>query len=315
MEFKEYYKLLGITKTATADEIKKAYRKLAVKYHPDKNPNDKVAEEKFKEINEAYEVLGNEEKRKKYDELGENWKHYQQGGPQAQQGNQGGDFDWSQWTNTGRRGQKAGGEFDEGDFSDFFSSVFGDRFSGGGQRQQRKYKGQDYNAEMQISLEEAYSGTTRMVDLDNQKLQLKLKPGIRDKQILRLKGKGGKGVNGGPDGDVFITVHIPEHPHYKRKEDDLYCDIPVDLYTAVLGGQITIRTLRNPIKMTINKETDNGKILRLKGMGMPVYGKTNEFGDLLAKVIIKLPKNLSGKEIELFRELSTIKNTSHAETI
>ena len=317
MDFKDYYKILGLAKTATADEIKKAYRKLAVKYHPDKNPNNKPAEEKFKEINEANEVLGNPEKRKKYDELGENWKYYQQSGQQPGQG-QAQDFDWSKWTTNnggGSRQYTSGEQFNEGDFSDFFENVFGGRFSGGKQSQQRTFKGEDYNAEMEVSLEEAYTGTTRQLDLENQKLQLKTKPGLKDGQVLRLKEKGGKGMNGGAAGDLYITVHIQEHPHFKRKGDDLYCDITVDLYTAILGGQALIRTLRNPIKMNIAKETDNGKVLRLKGMGMPVYGKENEFGDLYAKVNIRLPKDLSAKEIELFKELSNIKQTTHAETI
>lgn len=315
MDFKDYYKILGVVKTATSDEIKKAYRKLAVKYHPDKNPDNKSAEEKFKDINEANEVLGNVEKRKKYDELGENWKYYQQTGQQGGHG-QAQDFDWSNWSNSGRTSRYTSGEqFREGNFSDFFENIFGGSFEGGKQGKTKAYKGQDYNAEMTVSLEDAYSGTTRQLQLDKQKIQIKTKPGLKDAQILRLKGKGAKGKNGGPDGDLFINVHLSEHPHYKRKEDDLYCDISVDLYTAVLGGQTLIRTLRSPIKMTISKETDNGKVLRLKGMGMPKYDKENEFGDLYAKVNIKLPKNLSPKEEELFKELSNIKHTSHAETI
>jgi curved DNA-binding protein len=310
MDFKDYYKILDVAKTATADEIKKAYRKLAVKYHPDKNPNDKSAEEKFKEINEANEVLGDPEKRKKYDDLGENWKYHQQAGNQGSQG-QGQGFDWSQYTG-GASQQNSGEQFNGGDFSDFFENVFGGQFGGRKQSQQRSFKGQDYSAEMTISLEEAFTGTARQLDLESQKLQLKTKPGTKDGQVLRLKGKGGKGRNGGEDGDILITVHVPEHPHFKRKEDDLYCDISVDLYTAILGGQTLISTLTKPIKITIAKETDNGKVLRLKGMGMPKYGKDNEFGDLYAKVIVKLPKNLSEKELELFKELSNSKHTSHA---
>ncbi len=309
MDFKDYYKILGLDKTATTDEIKKSYRKLAVKYHPDKNPNDKAAEEKFKEINEANEVLGDAEKRKKYDELGENWKYYQQS---AQQGGEGQDFHWSKYRNNS---YKTGEQYHEGNFSDFFENIFGGRFYDDERSQQRSFKGQDYNAEMQISLEEAYSGTTRQLQLDKQKLQLKTKPGIKDGQVLKLKGKGGKGINNGPNGDLYITVHVSEHPHYKRKEDDLYCDIPVDLYTAILGGQIHVNTIGNPIKISIGKETENGKILRLKGKGMPRYDKDNNYGDMYAKVNIKLPKNLTPKEIELFKELSTIKNISHAEAV
>jgi curved DNA-binding protein len=301
MDYKDYYKILGLSKTATADEIKKAYRKLAVKYHPDKNQNDKTAEEKFKEINEANEVLSDPDKRKKYDELGENWKDNQQ---QSQSRQRQGSY------------QQANGEqYNEGDFSDFFSNIFGGKFNEGKQGQQRSFNGEDYNAEIHISLEESCEGTVRQFEQENQKFQLKTKPGVKDGQVLKLKGKGGKGMNGGLNGDLYITVHVTEHPHYKRKEDDLYCDIIVDLYTAVLGGKTLIKTLRNPIKMEISKETDNGKILRLKKMGMPKYDKENEYGDLYAKVNIQLPKNLTPKEMELFKELSTLKNTTHAETI
>ena len=302
MEYKDYYKVLGISKTATADEIKKAYRKLAVKYHPDKNQNDKSAEEKFKEINEANEVLEDADKRKKYDELGENWEYNQQQQQTRGQAN--------------NHYQSASGEqFNDSDFSDFFSSIFGSKFSGGAQGQSMAFKGEDYNAEMFISLEEAYFGTARQLELEKLKLQLKIKPGVKDGQVLRLKGKGSKGMNGGQDGDLYISVHVSEHTQYKRKVDDLYCDINVDLYIAMLGGKTLIKTLRSSIKMDISKETDNGKVLRLKGMGMPIYDKENEYGDLYAKVNIILPKNLSQKETELFKELSDLKNKIHAENI
>ncbi|MEO8085980.1 MAG: J domain-containing protein [Bacteroidota bacterium] len=301
MDYKDYYKVLGVVKTATSHEIKKAYHKLAVKYHPDKNPNDKISEEKFKEVNEANEVLGNAEKRKKYDEVGEHWNERQAQG-----------FNGQQRQNRNANYQyETGEEFNGSNFSDFFESVFG----GGKQAQQRTSKGQDFNAEMNVSLEESYSGTTRQLQLETQKLEMKVKPGVKDGQILRLKGKGGKGINGGQDGDLYITVHIAAHPNYIRTVDDLHCDIAVDLYTAVLGGQTLIRTLRSPIKMNIAAETENGKVLRLKGMGMPRFGKENEYGDLYAKVNIRLPKNLTLKETELFKELSNIKNPAHVETV
>jgi len=297
MDYKDYYKILGVAKTATADEIKKAYRKLAFKYHPDKNLNNRQAVEKFKEANEANEVLSDVSKRKKYDELGENWNR-PQAQPNAGYGNP-----------NQNRGYGSGSEFNEGSFSDFFENIFGSR----GQREPVKSKGQDYNTQVTISLEESCSGTTRQLQLETQKLEIKIKPGVKSAQVLRLKGKGGRGANGGEDGDIYITVQMAEHPLYKRKEDDLYCDINVDLYTAVLGGQIVINTLRNPIKMNITAETENGKILRLKGMGMPKYGKENEFGDLYAKVSITLPNKLSPKEIELFKELLTLKTKPYAE--
>jgi curved DNA-binding protein len=315
MDYKDYYKILSVAKTAKADEIKKAFRKLAVKYHPDKNPGNKSAEEKFKEINEANEVLSDPEKRKKYDELGADWKQFEQ---TSQSGQQRDDFDWSRFTNRGkgRSSQYTNAEqFQDRDFSDFFSNIFGENFGETGQGRKRASKGQDYNAEMEISLEEVYSGTTRQLELDGQKLQLKIKPGVKDGQVLRLKGKGGKGRNGGTEGDVYIKVQVVDHPHFKRKEDDLYCDITVDLYTAILGGHTLIRTLKGPIKMNIAKETDNGKVLRLKGMGLPHYDKENQFGDLYAKVNVSLPKNLAPKEIELFKELSDIKQTSHVKAV
>ncbi len=310
MEFKDYYKILGVDRKASADDIKKAYRKLAVKYHPDKNPNNKSAEEKFKEINEAYEVLGNDEKRKKYDELGANWKQYQQ------QGGREGDFDWSKWQNGGRGGQRtySSGEDmfgEEGDFSDFFSNIFG---SGGGRssRSRQPRKGQDYEADLSISLEEAYHGTTRQLETDGEKLQVKIKPGVKEGQLLRMKGKGGHGMNSGPRGDVLMSVHVASHPVFERKGDDLYCDIPVDLYTAVLGGKTRIHTLKGDIRMDIAKETDSGKVLRLKGMGMPKFGKENEFGDLYAKVKIITPKNLKEEEMELYNKLASLRATENA---
>ena len=301
MDFKDYYKILSVAKTATEDEIRKAYRKLAVKYHPDKNPDNKLAEEKFKEANEANEVLSDPDKRKQYDKLADDWKKYQQqGGKQGfdgfKQGNRG----------YGYTNQQGANEQNSDDsFADFFSSVFGNGFSSG-QGRQRTSKGQDYNAQTQITLEEAFTGTTRQLQLDDTKLEMKLKPGVANGQVLRLKGKGSKGRNGGADGDLYITIHVAEHPIFNRKDDDLYCNITVDLYTAILGGQSLITTLRSQLKINIAPETDNGKVLRLKGMGMPRYDNATEHGDLYASINIKMPKNLSVKEIELFKDLSTI---------
>ncbi len=308
MDYKDYYKILGVSKTATTDEIKKAYRKLAVKYHPDKNPNNKLAEDKFKEANEANGVLMDAEKRKKYDELGENWNQYQQPGQsgKAQDRSAG---------NGRSRYQSYNANEQEGDFSDFFENIFNATYSDRQQGKPRATKGHDYKADMHVSLEDAYTGVARQIELQEQKLQIKIKPGVKDEQALRLRGKGGKGLNGGQDGDIYITVHVAKHARYKRKEDDLYCDIMVDLYTAILGGSIIIETIRNPIKMNISAETDSGKVLRLKGMGMPRYGKENEFGDLYAKVSIAIPKNLTPREIELYKELSIIKHTTHAHAL
>lgn len=299
MEFKDYYKILGVSKSASIEDIKKAYRKLAIKYHPDKNQGNKAAEDKFKEANEANEVLSDPEKRKKYDELGENWKHYQPGSPPPRSG-------------TGRRQQQyysSDEDFSGGNFSDFFESMFGNRFGG---RSQGPSKGDDYQANVSITLEEAYTGTARLLDVNGEKLQMKFKPGTIDGQNLRIKGKGGLAGKGGQRGDIYVTVHIPEHAYFQRKENDLYCEIPVDLYTAILGGKATVKTLKGNLQITIPKETDMGKVLRLKGFGMPKYDTPSEFGDLYAKVKLMLPKNLSKEEIELFQQL---KNKRHAQTV
>lgn len=301
MEYKDYYKVLGVLKTATADEIKKAYRKLAIKYHPDKNPNNKQAEEKFKEISEANNVIGDVEKRKKYDELDANAQNAQRGNAQYAQG-----YNTTRNKNSGYSNTN-GDQFNDKDFSDIFGNMFGGNYGGSNSRAQ---KGQDYTTNINITLQEAYSGVTQQIEVDNQKLQLNIPPGAKDGLVLRLKTKGAKGINGGQDGDIYITIRVAENRNFKRKDDDLYCDINVDLYTAILGGQTQITTLKNAIKITIAKETENGKVLRLKKMGMPKYNVSNEFGDLYAKVNIILPKNISGKETELFEQLQLLSSTT-----
>lgn len=305
MEYKDYYKVLGVEKSATADEIKKAYRKLAVKYHPDRNPDNKEAEEKFKDLNEANDVLSDPEKRKKYDELGANWQQHQQNGDS--------DFDWSKWRNSGDGGSftYTSEDFGGGDnFSDFFESIFGRSRQ---KRSTRPVAGRDYESEISISLEEAYTGTSAQFDVNGEKLQMKIRPGVKEGQILRMKGKGGEGANGGPRGDIYIKVHVKPHSHFERVGNDLYADAPVELYTALLGGKAIVHTLRGNIKMDIPKETENGKTLRLKRMGMPVFGKENEYGDLYIRVKVTLPHNLSEKEKELFKELAALRNVTHEE--
>lgn len=314
MNYKDYYKVLGVEKNANTADIKKAYRKLAIKYHPDKTQNNKAAEEKFKEINEANAALSDTEKRKKYDELGENWKHQQQYQNQGQAQN----AHWSQRQQAPdgqRQGYNSGNEnFDtDSDFSSFFESMFGGARQGG--RNKTPVKGNDYKAEVELTLQEAYTGTKRQLDANAEKLQMNFKPGVSEGQLLRLKGKGAFGSNGGEKGDIYITVRIQSQSTYERKGDDLYCDIPANLYTCILGGQISIRTLKGMMKIDIPKETNNGKILRLKGLGMPKFGKENEFGNLYARIQISLPENLSPKEIELFKELSILKSQSNAQTV
>ena len=313
MDYKDYYKVLGVDKKATQDEIKKAYRKLAVKYHPDKNKGNKEAENKFKEVNEANEVLSDKEKRKKYDELGENWKYYQQSGG-ADQG-----FDWSRYSNQGGRGQQQytyegdlNDSFGGGGFSDFFETLFGQGFGGTQTRgrqgaRKAKMKGEDISAEMSITLEDSYTGAEKMFDLDGQSIKLKIKPGIADGQTLKLGGKGNAGYNGGSAGDLLLRIHVLKDPLYERKGDDLYTDVRVNLYSSVLGGKSSLRTFKGTININIPKESQNGKVLRLQGMGMPKYGKANSYGDLYAKLIIEIPTNLSEKEIQLFKELSELR--------
>lgn len=293
MEYKDYYKILGVDKKASADDIKKAYRKLAVKYHPDKNPGDKKAEEKFKEINEANDVLSDPVKRKKYDDLGANWQTYQQGG-----GFQ--DFGGSRQGhgNSGRGGTFYSSE-NEGGFSDFFESLFGSSAGFGGGSRRTAMKGEDYQAETTITLEEAFHGTTRQVNLATQTLNLKLKPGIADGQVLRMKEKGGPGYNNGPAGDLFITIHVQKHPRYTRKGDDLYFDSPLDVFTAMLGGKLAVQAIDKTLNINIPPGTDSDKTFRLKEMGMPEYSNPKQRGDAYVRVVITVPKNLSEKDREV----------------
>ena len=299
MEYKDYYKILGVDKKASQEDIKKAYRKLAIKYHPDKTKGDKASEEKFKEANEANEVLGNPEKRKKYDELGQHWNQYQHAG--QQQGN----ADWSGFAQQG--GRDFG--FGSSGFSDFFEQFFGGSF-GGQQFSGNNFQtpGHDLRLDLDISLEEAYHGTSRQFVVDGEKLQIQLKPGMYDGQQVRIKGKGGKGRGNGPRGDIYGFVHLQKHPRFTVSSNDLHCVVHVDLYTALLGGKVNVETLKGTIKINVAPETENGKVLRIKNMGMPFYNEPGKYGDLYAKVNIQLPKDLTPKEKELIQQLSEIRN-------
>lgn len=305
MDYKDYYKILGVSKNASTDEIKKAYRKLAVKYHPDKNPGNKEAEARFKEISEAYEVLRDPEKRKKYDQLGSNWNQFQGAGA--------GGFDFSQFGG-GRRGKSRTyfsgnmndlfGNSDSG-FSDFFNAFFGGfgGSSGGFRQQAQQVKGQDLRSELSISLSEAYHGTSRLLTVNGQKIKINIKPGAYNGQELRIKGKGGKGRNGGADGDIYLNIKVLPEKNYTIHGNDLMLKTDVDLYTAVLGGKININTLSGRLNINIPKGIQNGTKLRVKGKGMPVYGKSGTYGDLFLQLNILIPTNLSKKEEELFRQL------------
>ena len=307
MDYKDYYEALGVEKTATAEQIKKAYRKLARQHHPDVNPNDKNAEQKFKEINEAHEVLSDPEKRKKYDQFGADWQRYQQQPGGAGRGGQpGAGFDWSQYTQGGG-GFAEGRPFGEGeDFSDFFGSLFGN-MGGGRAGGSRPGAGADYQAELELSLEEAYHGGPRTITVNGKNLRLTIQPGVADGQTIRLRDQGGPGRNGGPNGSLLITFRIRPDSRYARTGDDLTQDVPVSIYKALLGGEQTVDTLSGPVKIKLKPETQNGTRVRLRGKGFPVYKQPGQFGDLYLRLTLTLPQNLTEQEKELIRQLAALR--------
>lgn len=308
MDYKDYYKVLGVEKTATPDQIKKAYRKLARQHHPDVNPNDANAEQKFKEVNEANEVLSDPEKRQKYDQLGADYQRYQQSGG-AGRGGQAGGFDWSQYAQGsgsgfgGFGGSSFGGE--EADFSDFFSSLFGEA---GGTGSRRPGAGADYQAELELTLEEAYHGGPRTITVQGKNLRLTIQPGVADGQTIRLRDQGGPGRNGGPNGSLLITLHILPNARYARTGDDLTQDVPVGLYRALLGGEQTVETLGGPVKIKLKPETTNGSRVRLRGKGFPVYREKDKFGDLYLRLNVQLPTNLTEEERTLVEQLAKLRS-------
>ncbi|WP_462220740.1 DnaJ C-terminal domain-containing protein [Ferruginibacter sp.] len=291
MEFIDYYKILGIDKNASADDIKKAYRKLARKMHPDLNPNDKEAHHKFQQINEANEVLSDEAKRKKYDQYGKDWQHADQFEQQRQQQTR------SRYSGTQFEGD------DDSDFSSFFESMFGSSE----RRNKTKFRGQDYNAELKLNLTDALTTHQQTLTVNGKNIRITIPAGIENGQVIKLKGYGAPGVNGGPAGDLFITFVIAPHPRFKRLGNDLYTTVTIDLYTALLGGENTIDTLDGKVKLKVNPETQSGTKIRLKGKGFPVYKKEGESGDLYVTYEVKLPTNLTEKQKTLFTELSKLK--------
>lgn len=312
MQYRDYYKTLNVSKTASQDEIKKAYRKLAREYHPDVNPDDPNAEEKFKDINEAYQVLSDEDKRKKYDQFGSQWKQYQQTGGRAE------DFDWSQWA---AQGQPGGGQYRTvtqeeleqmfggglGGFSDFFETLFGGM---GGARSVRRPTGQprdlrrgrDIEHPVEITLEEAFHGTTRLLTYeDGRRIEASIPPGVKTGSKIRLSGQGGDGSAG--SGDLFLKIKVLPHSKFTREGDHLRIIQPVDLFVALLGGEVTVNTIDRAVKLTIPPETDSGKTIRLKGLGMPKLSKPGQQGDLLAEIEIRVPKKLTSEQKEKFTAL------------
>lgn len=303
MAFVDYYKILGLDKDATQDDIKKAYRKLARKYHPDLNPDDEEAKKKFQEINEANEVLTDPEKRQKYDQYGEHWKHgeaYEQAQQQQSRSASGGasgnpfegfDFDYS-------------GNYDTGEFSDFFEQMFGSRHGGG---RQTKFRGNDYHATLELTLQQAYTTHQQTFTVNGKNIRITIPAGVENGQKIKLSGQGGEGINGGPNGDLYITFSIKPDAHFQRKGHDLYAVQDIDLYTALLGGETVIDTFAGKIKIKIKQETPNDTKIRLKGKGFPIYKKEGQFGDLYVTLQVKLPTDLSDKEKELFQQLANLK--------
>lgn len=293
MDFVDYYKILGIDKKAPEKEIKNAYRKLARKHHPDLNPNDKDAKANFQKINEANEVLSDPEKRKKYDQYGKDWQH----ADEFKKANQ-----YQQQT-ANSRGQRYSGAQNEGGFSDFFESMFGG-FGGSGENRQPKYRGEDYTSELHLNLIDAFETHKQTLTVNGKNIRITIPAGIENGQTIKIAGHGGKGINGGPDGDLYIKFSIDNHPRFKRLENNLYTTVDLDLYTAVLGGEITIDTLSGKVKLTVKPETQNGSKVKLSGKGFPVYKTKGQFGDLFVTYNVKIPTNLTAKQKELFTELA-----------
>jgi curved DNA-binding protein len=290
MEFIDYYKILELDKSATADDIKKAYRKLARKFHPDLNPKDKEAHKKFQQINEANEVLSDPVKRKKYDEYGKDWQHAEH-------------FE-KQRHSQARYENYTGGDFSgEGDFSSFFESLFG----GGSRQRTTKFRGHDFNAELHLQLTDVLKTHQQTLAVNGKNIRITIPAGIENGQVIRLKGYGAPGISGGPSGDLYITFIIADHPNFKRMGNDLFTNAKLDLYTAILGGETVIDTLDGKVKMKVSPETQPGSKVRLKGKGVPVYKQEGQYGDLYVTYEVILPSNLTDRQKALFTELSQLK--------
>ncbi len=298
MAFVDYYKVLGLEPTATPKDVKNAYRRLARKFHPDLNPNDKDAKRNFQQINEANEVLSDPIKRKKYDDYGKDWKHAEEFDKANQQQRQS--------SESGRRGNKRAQS--EGDFSDFFESMFGGNARGG--RRQTKYRGEDYTTELHLDLLQAAKTHKQTLTVDGKNIRINVPAGIENGQVIKLNGYGGPGTNGGPDGDLYITFIIAGHDRFKRLENNLYTTVDLSLYTAVLGGEITLDLLIGKVKLKVKPETQNGSKIKLKGKGFPVYKSEGENGDLVVTYNVKIPTNLNEKQKALFTELSGLQTAN-----
>ncbi len=292
--FIDYYKILGIEKNASQQEIKNAYRKLARKYHPDLNPDDKNAKANFQQINEAHEVLGDPEKRKKYDRHGKDWQHAEQFKNTRQYQEQA----------SGRRGRSFSETRDFDGFSDFFESMFGGGFESRTRSRQMKIRGEDYTAQLKVDLAQAYETHQQTLTVNGKNIRITIPAGIENGQTIKITGHGGPGINGASNGDLYISFVIADHPRFKRQGNNLYTTVDLDVYTAVLGGDITVDTLNGKVKVKVQPETQNGTNVKLKNKGFPVYKSKGQFGDLYITYSIKIPTNLTAKQKELFREIA-----------
>ncbi len=302
MEFIDYYKLLELDKSASQADIKKAYRRLARKYHPDLNPNDKEAQNRFQQINEAHEVLSDPEKRKKYDEYGKDWKHADQfEEAKRQQAASGGGFGGG----FGGSGQSYSysGSFDDDTFSDFFEQMFGGRARAQGAHRGGHFKGQDYNAELQLRLSDVYESRKHTLTVNGKNIRLTIPAGVENGQTIKIRGHGGPGVQGGPKGDLYITFNILNDTSFRREKENLYSEEEIDLTKAVLGGEIEINTFKGRVKLNVKPGTQNGSKVKLKGKGFPKYRKEGQFGDLYVTYKVSIPESLTAKQRELFQEL------------
>lgn len=313
MEFKDYYQILGVSPDADTKTIKQTYRRLARQFHPDVNPGSQEAEDKFKEINEAYQVLSNEEQRKKYDTLRAQYQQWQQSGGRGQ------DFNWQNWQTRPEEGVhvRYGTVEDfqdifgtEDPYSDFFTSIFGQAYGqsagrqAGAGRTPRPRAGRDVEYEIEVTLEEAYRGTTRLLQIGDRRVEAKVPAGVRTGSRIRLSSQGEPGQNGGPPGDLYLILRVLPNSNFEREGDDLYADIPVDFYTAVAGGEVRVPTFDRDVMLRIPPRTQAGRSFRLRGKGMPRLGQMNESGDLYARVKLVLPENMTDSEVEALRELA-----------
>ncbi|MBE7639411.1 DnaJ domain-containing protein [Salegentibacter sp. BLCTC] len=309
MDFIDYYKLLELDKSASHADIKKAYRKLARKYHPDLNPNNKEAQLRFQQINEANEVLSDPEKRKKYDQYGKDWQHadaYEEA--QKQQQASGGRTYTGGGFGGGQGSYSYSGNFDEDTFSDFFEEMFGSRARAHGSGRGHHFKGQDFNAELQLKLSDVYTSHKQTLSVNRKSIRLTIPAGVENGQTIKIKGHGGPGVQGGPKGDLYITFNIINNTKFKREKEHLFSQVDLDLYTALLGGEITVDTFNGKVKLKVKPETQTGTKVKLKGKGFPKYKKENQFGDLIITYNVKMPDNLSTREKELFKELQKLRS-------